>query len=105
MSLVSEARLVITDSGGVQEETTYLGIPCLTARESTERLITISQGTNQLVQPSDIERAVGTVLEGKFARRGPPEFWDGRTAGRIATNLHAWLNQKMATPQAAKPIS
>jgi UDP-N-acetylglucosamine 2-epimerase (non-hydrolysing) len=98
MSLVSNARLVITDSGGVQEETTYLGIPCLTARDSTERPITISQGTNRLVQPSEIERAVGDVLDGKFVRRGPPEFWDGRTAHRIATNLRTWLGaQKPST--------
>ena len=96
MSLVSKARLVITDSGGVQEETTYLGIPCLTARDSTERPITLSQGTNRLVQPSELERAASDVLEGKFARRGPPEFWDGRTAGRIATSLRAWLDRATA---------
>jgi UDP-N-acetylglucosamine 2-epimerase (non-hydrolysing) len=97
MSLVSAARLVITDSGGVQEETTYLGIPCLTARDSTERPITISQGTNHLVQPSEIARAVGQILESKSARRGPPEFWDGHTADRIASNLRSWLGaQKLS---------
>jgi UDP-N-acetylglucosamine 2-epimerase (non-hydrolysing) len=94
MSLVSNSRLVITDSGGVQEETTYLGIPCLTARDTTERPITISQGSNRLVRPAEIERSVRDVLEGKFVRRGPPELWDGRTAGRIAANLRVWLGRR-----------
>jgi UDP-N-acetylglucosamine 2-epimerase (non-hydrolysing) len=94
MSLVSEARLVITDSGGIQEETSYLGIPCLTARDTTERPITITHGTNRLVRPSEIAQSVSDILDGKFVKRGPPEFWDGRTAGRIADSLRAWLNRK-----------
>ena len=89
MSLVSEAEIVITDSGGLQEETTYLGIPCLTLRETTERPITISEGTNQLVRVSELAATVRTVLSGQWKKGRVPDLWDGHTAGRVAISLKA----------------
>jgi UDP-N-acetylglucosamine 2-epimerase (non-hydrolysing) len=91
MSLVTAASAVITDSGGVQEETTYLGIPCLTLRENTERPITISQGTNRLVTIESLAGAVDQVLSGRWPRLGPPATWDGRAAERCAADLRMRL--------------
>jgi UDP-N-acetylglucosamine 2-epimerase (non-hydrolysing) len=88
LALQAQARLVLTDSGGVQEETTVLGVPCLTMRETTERPITVIEGTNQLVgrDPERIVHAVSHVLaEGWPARR--PALWDGHAAERIAAVL------------------
>jgi UDP-N-acetylglucosamine 2-epimerase (non-hydrolysing) len=86
MSLVTGAAAVITDSGGIQEETTYLGIPCLTLRENTERPITILQGTNRLVSPEtlliELDRALAAPRD---VRR--PDRWDGATAGRCVDDL------------------
>ncbi|HYM03682.1 MAG TPA: UDP-N-acetylglucosamine 2-epimerase (non-hydrolyzing) [Stellaceae bacterium] len=87
MGLVSEAGLIITDSGGVQEETTYLGIPCLTLRETTERPITVSDGTNQLVKVSALRSTVKRVLGGDWQKGRVPELWDGHTAARVAASL------------------
>lgn len=87
MNLVSNAKMVITDSGGVQEESTYLGIPCLTLRENTERPITVSEGSNRLVKPHDMLNTVIEVLNGKWLGGRRPEFWDGKTASRCVASL------------------
>lgn len=89
MSLVSNARMVITDSGGVQEETTYLNIPCLTLRENTERPVTVTQGTNRLIAPGDLLSAVETVLSGDWPSGVRPDLWDGQTASRCIADLRA----------------
>lgn len=93
MSLVLKSELVITDSGGIQEETTYLGIPCLTLRDTTERPITISEGTNRLVRIEDLEPEVSQILKGRWPRGGKPELWDGQTSRRVAESLYAALHQ------------
>jgi UDP-N-acetylglucosamine 2-epimerase (non-hydrolysing) len=89
LSLMTEARIVLTDSGGIQEETTMLGIPCLTLRENTERPVTIEQGTNVLVGtlPERILTAAAKVLQDGLATGRVPELWDGRAAERIAMIL------------------
>jgi UDP-N-acetylglucosamine 2-epimerase (non-hydrolysing) len=89
MSVVFDCRYVLTDSGGIQEETTYLGIPCLTLRENTERPITVTQGTNRLVRPDTMLAHLETVLAGTWPARTVPVFWDGMTASRIVLSLKA----------------
>lgn len=85
LKLQASAKLVLTDSGGVQEETTALGVPCLTLRENTERPITISEGTNQLIgsDPARLVEAARYVLHGGGAEARRPELWDGAAAKRI----------------------
>ena len=87
MSLVAGARAVVTDSGGIQEETTYLGIPCFTLRENTERPITISEGTNRLATPANVPGMVKAALNGKKRPPARPQYWDGRTAQRCLADL------------------
>ncbi len=95
LGLLAAASVVLTDSGGIQEETTALAVPCLTLRENTERPITIDQGTNTLVGTDRTRtlRALDDVLTrgGKRGRR--PELWDGNAAKRIATHLSGWLGR------------
>lgn len=89
MGLVRQAKLVVTDSGGLQEETTYLGIPCMTLRDTTERPITIEQGTNRLVRPGDLRKAVAAALDGDWPHGIRPELWDGHTAQRVVASLRS----------------
>jgi UDP-N-acetylglucosamine 2-epimerase (non-hydrolysing) len=89
LCLLSKATMVLTDSGGIQEETTALGVPCLTLRENTERPITISEGTNLLVgtEPGKIVSAAREVLSGKSKAGRVPALWDGHAAERIVEIL------------------
>ncbi|QAT82633.1 UDP-N-acetylglucosamine 2-epimerase [Corallococcus coralloides] len=86
LSVTSQAKLVMTDSGGLQEETTALNVPCLTMREQTERPITVEVGSNEVVgtDPARIREAANRVLSGDFKKGRVPELWDGRTGERIA---------------------
>jgi len=87
MNLLFNCRVIITDSGGIQEETTYLNIPCLTVRPNTERPITITKGTNQLCDLNDMEEKAEAILSGYVSNGKKIEFWDGKTAGRIVEHL------------------
>jgi UDP-N-acetylglucosamine 2-epimerase (non-hydrolysing) len=89
LKLVKESRLVLTDSGGLQEETTFLRIPCLTLRENTERPVTLQLGTNRLVglDPRVIVSAARAVLNDAPRQSGNPAFWDGKTASRVISVL------------------
>ena len=87
MSLVTGAKIVITDSGGLQEETTYLDIPCLTLRENTERPITVTLGTNKLVDANSLAENLKCILDGKWHQGKRPPLWDGRTAERAVECL------------------
>jgi UDP-N-acetylglucosamine 2-epimerase (non-hydrolysing) len=88
LSLVRGAAAVITDSGGIQEETTVLDVPCLTLRPNTERPVTITAGTNRLVPPTELGAALDAALRGELRRPGDgPPLWDGHAGERIATVL------------------
>lgn len=87
MNVVTGCTIAITDSGGVQEETTYLGIPCATLRENTERPITITEGTNRLLKPADLVAAAEEALQGKWRRGRRPDRWDGRASERAVASL------------------
>jgi UDP-N-acetylglucosamine 2-epimerase (non-hydrolysing) len=95
LRLMADARLVLTDSGGIQEETTVLGVPCLTLRDNTERPSTITQGTNRLVgsDPTTIRLEVRKILEGDVPPGRIPDRWDGRAAGRILDVLERDLGE------------
>jgi UDP-N-acetylglucosamine 2-epimerase (non-hydrolysing) len=101
LGLLAGARIVLTDSGGIQEETTALSIPCLTMRENTERPITVSQGTNTLVGRDRARVAAGVddILVNGGKRGRVPELWDGRAAERIAEHLAAWMAVRASSPE------
>ena len=103
LGLMAGASLVLTDSGGLQEETTALGVPCLTLRENTERPITVEQGTNILVgrNRDAIIGQVDEILAGRGKHGRVPELWDGHAAERIAADLWHWLQppSQLPTPQ------
>ena len=92
MALVINSRLVVTDSGGVQEETSYLGIPCYTLRENTERPITVMHGTNRLVSAAGLNAAIHDIPP--ICRR-EIELWDGRAASRVVKSLRQYFNQHL----------
>jgi UDP-N-acetylglucosamine 2-epimerase (non-hydrolysing) len=93
LGLLAEATLVLTDSGGIQEETSALAVPCLTMRDNTERPITITEGTNTLVgrDRAQASACVDAILAGGGKRGRIPELWDGHAAKRIAAHLRDWL--------------
>jgi UDP-N-acetylglucosamine 2-epimerase (non-hydrolysing) len=106
MRLIGQARFVLTDSGGVQEETTYLGVPCLTMRENTERPITITQGTNRLVglDPDKIIAEGLHALQATSGRHCVPKLWDGRASQRILDVLTGVNpNAEIRNPKKKKP--
>ena len=91
--LVKHAKAVITDSGGITEETTVMGVPCLTLRDSTERPETVTTGTNELIgtDPAALAPALETLFAGRWKKGGVPEKWDGKTGERIVAVLEALL--------------
>ncbi len=92
MNLVLNCKFVITDSGGIQEETTYLGIPCLTMRPNTERPVTIQQGTNRLCTHTDLEKQVNAIIGQSDSDYKVPEFWDGQTAQRVVQSIQKYFS-------------
>ena len=92
LGLMADARCVLTDSGGIQEETTALGVPCMTLRSNTERPVTVTSGTNRLVgnDPREIQRGVEDILSGNWRKGTRPPLWDGRAAERIGDVIERW---------------
>jgi UDP-N-acetylglucosamine 2-epimerase (non-hydrolysing) len=99
LALQRNATVVITDSGGVQEETTYLGVPCLTVRENTERPITLTLGTNTLVGQNLDRLRIETqsILRGTIRQSHIPPLWDGKASERIADVIASWSSRALLT--------
>jgi UDP-N-acetylglucosamine 2-epimerase (non-hydrolysing) len=95
LSLLAGSSVVLTDSGGLQEETAALGIPCLTLRENTERPVTVTLGTSRLVgnDTHKISVAFDDVLSGRWKKAQPIPLWDGHAGERIAAELASWVRQ------------
>lgn len=94
LKLIKHAKIVITDSGGVQEETTFLNIPCLTVRPNTERPVTVELGTNTLVdfEIENVLAKINEVFDGAYKKGAVPMFWDGKVSERIASEINTFLN-------------
>jgi UDP-N-acetylglucosamine 2-epimerase (non-hydrolysing) len=108
LCLMAHARMVLTDSGGIQEETTALGVPCITLRNNTERPVTITSGTNRLIgtNPMAIVEAARTALKEKTTVLRTPPLWDGKAGQRIVSTLVKCLRtvNEGTSSQASKPM-
>jgi UDP-N-acetylglucosamine 2-epimerase (non-hydrolysing) len=107
LALMDQARLVFTDSGGIQEETTVLGVPCLTFRENTERPVTVTEGTNQVLglDPARVASAVDRLLGGQTPTGKIPELWDGRAGERIVSILRERWVGTSPRPEETAPLA
>jgi UDP-N-acetylglucosamine 2-epimerase (non-hydrolysing) len=96
LGLMARAKVVLTDSGGIQEETTALGVPCLTLRLNTERPATVDEGTNELVGESlgEIDSRIDLIMAGKWKTGKIPPFWDGHAAARVASSIVEFLDAR-----------
>jgi UDP-N-acetylglucosamine 2-epimerase (non-hydrolysing) len=104
MNLVFNCRLVITDSGGIQEETSYLGIPCLTVRENTERPVTLTHGTNRLCKLVDLKSRTEEIVSSRTTSHTKIDLWDGRTAERIVALLRNQAAEAESMKARSSPI-